>query len=172
MCCVIAMLVHDNIIRNKCVKLIGFPHGPFSLCLLQCSCYRPVTWRHETWSILQRKCSMFENIRDLVTISERTCGYSAKSLLHFWWLDLLSSSGDEVSHKERWVFVPAVFIQAFPMRECMEAGEAIGLWRIFPLRLPSACHSLSVITLEGSVALVCEMLTSLALRGSGQWAHP
>lgn len=30
-CCVIAMLVHDNIIRNKCVKLIGFPHGPFSL---------------------------------------------------------------------------------------------------------------------------------------------
>lgn len=46
MCCVIAMLVHDNIIRNKCVKLIGFPHGPFSLCLLQCSCHRPVTWRH------------------------------------------------------------------------------------------------------------------------------
>lgn len=120
-----------------------------------------------TWSILQRKCSMLENIRDLITISERTCGYSAKSCLHFWWLDLLSSSGDEVSHKERWVFVPAVFIQAFPMRECMEAVEAIRLWHIFPLRLPSACHSLSVITLEGSVALVCKMLTSLALRGSG-----
>lgn len=49
-------------------------------------------------------------------------------------------------------------------KKSIEAGD----WRIFPLRLPSACHSLSVITSEGSVVLVCEKLTSLALRGGGQ----
>lgn len=73
-----------------------------------------------TESVLQRKCSMYENIRDLITISERACGYSTKTLLHFWWLDLLSSFGDEVPHKERWVFVRSVFIhctQPFPMKE-------------------------------------------------------
>ncbi len=155
------MLVHDNIIRNKCVTLMGFPNGPFSLCFFTVFMSQAISLWHGV--------SYRENA---ACLSERTCGYSAKSLLHFWWLDLLSSSGDEVSHKERWVFVPAVFIQAFPMRECMEAGDAIGLCRIFPPRLTSACHSLSVITLEGIVALVCKMLTSLALRGSGQWAHP
>jgi len=36
-----------------------------------------------TESVLQRKCSMYENIRDLITLSERVCGYSTKTLLHF-----------------------------------------------------------------------------------------
>lgn len=91
-----------------------FPHEPFPFCLLQCSCHRPFQ------SVFERKCSMYKNIWDLVTIPERTYGYSTKTLLHFWWLDPLSSFGDEVPHKERWVFVPPVFIhyaQPFPMKE-------------------------------------------------------
>lgn len=62
---------------------------------------------------------------------------------------------------------PLYFYIAHSPSQWKKSTEA-GDWRIFPLRLPSACHSLSVITSEGSVALVCEMLTSLALRGGGQ----